>query len=286
MAQENDTVIREFILLGLSSDPNIQIMLYVIFLIMYLIILVANSLIILATVTDGTIQTPMYFLLTNLSILDILYSSSVIPRMLIDLLVVKNTILFADCIAQMYISLSLGETECILLAIMAYDRYIAICFPLHYAAVIHRTLCIKIAIGMWISGFLLSISHVVLTWNVDLCGNNVINHYVCEVPEILALGCGNVTIVEVVILIVGVIILIVPISSIIITYVKIINAIFKISSSTGRKKAFSTCGSHIIVVTLFYGSAMATYMKPRSQSSPDTSALKKVSCMDITKYFT
>lgn len=313
MAQENDTVIREFILLGLSSDPNMQIMLFVIFLIMYLIILVANSLIILVTVTDSTLQTPMYFLLTNLSILDILYSSSVIPRMLIDLLVVNNTILFADCIAQMYISLSLGETECILLAIMAYDRYIAICFPLHYAAVVHRTLCIKIAIGMWISGFLLSISHVVLTWNVDLCGNNVINHYVCEVPEILALGCGNVNIVEFVIFIVGVIILIVPICSIIIIYVKIINAIFKISSSTGRKKAFSTCGSHILVVTLFYGSAMVTYMKPRSQSSPDTdklyaifylivapmlnpliytlrnkevkSALKKVSCMDIKKSF-
>ncbi|XP_040211549.1 olfactory receptor 2B2-like [Rana temporaria] len=310
MAWKNDTVIKEFILLGLSSNPIIQIILFVIFLIMYLIILVANSLIVLATVTDSTLQTPMYFFLTNLSLLDICYSSSIIPRMLRDMMVVKKTILFADCVAQMYISLSLGEAECILLAVMAYDRYIAICFPLHYTTIIHRNLCIQIAAGTWFCGFLLSISHVALTWNVDLCGHNEINHFECEVPEILALGCGNVTVVEFVIFIVGVIILIVPITFIIITYIKIIRAIFKISSSAGRRKAFSTCGSHITVVILFYGSAMATYMKPRSKSSPDTdklfaifytivtpmlnpliytlrnkevkSALKKVSCKNIS----
>ncbi|KAM9305588.1 olfactory receptor 2B2-like [Gastrophryne carolinensis] len=270
MAWKNDTFIREFILRGLSSNPMVQIILFVIFLIMYLIILFANSLIVLVTIKDSSLQTPMYFFLTNLSLVDILYTTSIMPRMLNDLLQTTKTILFAECVAQMYISLSLGETECVLLAIMAYDRYIAICFPLHYTSIINRALCIKIAVGTWISGFLLSISHVVLTWNVDLCGQRVINHFECEVPEVLALGCGNIMLVEFVIFVVGVIILIVPVSFIIITYVKIIRAIFKISSSAGRKKAFSTCSSHIIVVTLFYGSAMATYMKPKSTSSPNT----------------
>ncbi|XP_072275224.1 olfactory receptor 2K2-like [Pyxicephalus adspersus] len=310
MAWKNDTIVKEFILLGLSSNPTTQVILFVIFLVMYLIILVANSLIVYATVTDSSLQTPMYYFLTNLSLMDIFYSSSIIPRMLRDMLMTKKTILFAECVAQMYISLSLGEAECILLAIMAYDRYIAICHPLRYTKIIHRTLCIRIAVGTWICGFLLSISHVALTLNVDLCGQNEINHFECEVPEILALGCGNVTVVEFVIFVVGVIILIVPISFITITYIKIIRAIFKISSSEGRRKTFSTCGSHITVVTLFYGSAMATYMKPRSKSSPDTdklfaifytivtpmlnpliytlrnkevkSALKKISCKDTS----
>ncbi|KAM4626947.1 LOW QUALITY PROTEIN: olfactory receptor 13D1-like [Discoglossus pictus] len=270
MYWQNYTLVTRFILLGLSSNPRTRIILFYVFLIIYAIILIGNTLIIIITVTDKSLQTPMYFFLTNLALLDICFPSSFVPRMLIDLLFTKKTISFPECAAQMYISLSLGETECIMLAVMAYDRYIAICYPLHYTTIINRSTCVKIASSTWICGFLLSISHVSLTLTTKFCGNNEINHFVCEVPEVLSLGCGNTTVIEFVIFVVGVIILVIPITVIIISYFKIITAILKITTSARQQKAFSTCVSHMMVVTLFYGSCMATYMKPKSRSSPAT----------------
>ncbi|XP_053546346.1 putative olfactory receptor 2B8 [Bombina bombina] len=282
MYVKNNTVVNEFILLGFSNNPQTQIILFLLFTIVYLIILVGNFLIITVTLTDKNLQTPMYLFLTNLSFLDICYSTSTVPRILRDLMSTKKAISFGQCAAQLYISLSLGETECILLAVMGYDRYIAICYPLHYTAIFNRTTCIRIAAGTWICGFLLSICHVALTLNVDLCGNNKINHFVCEVPEILSLGCENIILIEFVIFLVGVIILMIPITFIIISYIRIIIAILKITSSAGQQKAFSTCGSHMIVVTLFYGSAMAAYMKPHSKSLSDTNKIIAVFYFIIT----
>ncbi|XP_068089275.1 olfactory receptor 2B6-like [Hyperolius riggenbachi] len=269
MASINDTNIKEFILLGLSTIPYMQNILFVIFSVMYLVILLANSLIILATVVDRRLHTPMYFFLRNLSIVDICYSSTSIPRMLRDLLSDKKTISNEECVAQMYIVLSLGVTECMLLAVMAYDRYIAICYPLHYNTIISPTTCIITAAGVWVFGFLSSVVLVMITWSVDRCGHNKINHFMCELPEVLSLGCSNLTSVKSIIFVLSIVILIIPISFIIITFIKIIRAIFKISASEGRTKAISTCASHIIVVTLFYGSAMATYIKPQPESSGD-----------------
>ncbi|KAM4626922.1 olfactory receptor 2K2-like [Discoglossus pictus] len=238
--------------------------------IIYLIILFGNFLIIMLTVTGNSLQSPMYFFLTNLSFIDIFYSSSIVPRMLRDILSTNKTISSQGCIIQMYVSLSLGEAECILLAIMAYDRYVAICYPLHYTTIMDRCACVRLAGGTWISGFLPSIYLVTVTWNVNLCGQNKINHFMCEVPEILSLGCENIMIIELTIFIVGVIVLMLPVTFIIVSYIKIILTILKITSSAGQQKAFSTCGSHMIVVTLYFGSTMATYMKPRSSSSSDT----------------
>ncbi|KAM5152880.1 olfactory receptor 5V1-like [Mantella aurantiaca] len=270
MPLRNGTVVFEFILLGLSSHPKTQVILFLIFLLVYIIILIGNSLIIILIVTDTKLHTPMYFFLINLSCLDLCYSTSTVPRMLRDLVSRKNAISYAECVTQMYISLSLGEIECILLAIMAYDRYVAICYPLHYTTIMSKVVCVRIDASTWIGGFLLSIAHVALTLNADLCGNNEINHFLCEVPEILSLSCENVILVEFVIYVVGVIILMTPVAFIVMSYIKIILNIIKITSSLGRKKAFSTCSSHIIVVTIFYGSTMATYMKPRSSSIPGT----------------
>ncbi|KAM4626923.1 putative olfactory receptor 2B8 [Discoglossus pictus] len=270
MDRENETVVKEFILLGFSINPEINIALFLVFFIIFVIILIGNILIIMLTMTDNSLQTPMYFFLTNLSFIDICYSSSIVPRMLSDLLSTKKTISFQECATQMYFSLSLGEAECVLLAIMAYDRYVAICFPLHYTRTINRSACVQLASGSWICGFLLSIYLVIVTWNVNLCGHNKINHFLCEVPEVLSMGCENIMIIELAIFIVGIIILMVPVTFIIVSYIKIITAILRIASSAGRQKAFSTCGSHMIVVTLYYGSTMATYMKPRSSSSSDT----------------
>ncbi|XP_072275219.1 olfactory receptor 5AR1-like [Pyxicephalus adspersus] len=266
----NVTVIVDFILLGLSSNPETQIILFFIFLLAYAIILTGNILFIILIITYTTLHTPMYFFLSNLSFLDLCYSTSIVPRMLRDLMSAKKIISYEECATQMYFSLSLGETECILLAVMAYDRYVAVCYPLQYTTIMNKMVCIKIAAGTWICGFFLSISHVALTLNIDLCRNNVINHFLCEVPAILALSCESVVLVEFAILVVGVIILMTPVTIITMSYIKIILCIIKIKSSGGRRKAFSTCGSHMMVVTIFYGSAMAAYMKPRSSSIPET----------------
>ncbi|XP_066433724.1 olfactory receptor 2B2-like [Eleutherodactylus coqui] len=270
MHLKNETILREFILLGLSSDPKTQVALFILFTLVYAVTLIGNFLIIVLVLTDANLHTPMYFFLSNLSFLDLCYSTSTLPRMLMDLLSVNKVISYGECAAQMYITLSLGESECILLVIMAYDRYVAICYPLHYTTIMSKMVCIRLAAGTWICGFLLSISHVALTFNIDTCGHNVINHFVCDVPEILSLGCENIILVELIIYIVGIIILLTPITVIVISYVNIIHNILKIASSSGRRKAFATCGSHMMVVVIFYGSAMASYMKPSSSYPPGT----------------
>ncbi|KAM4626920.1 putative olfactory receptor 2B8 [Discoglossus pictus] len=282
MGWKNDTVVSEFILLGLSSNPKIQSVLFFVFLIIYTVILTGNSLIIAATITDKGLQTPMYFFLTNLSLLDLCYSTSIVPRMLRDLLSVNKNISFIECIAQIYISLTFGEAECILLAVMAYDRYVAICYPLHYTTIINRLVCIRIAAGTWLCGLLLPIPLVAVTVNVNLCGKNEINHFECEIPGIISLGCGNVAILEFMVFVAGVIVLMIPVTFIVISYFKIIRAILKIATAAGQKKAFYTCGSHMIVVTIFYGSCMATYMKPGSTHTPETDKMIAVFYTIIT----
>ncbi|KAG9468547.1 hypothetical protein GDO78_022514 [Eleutherodactylus coqui] len=270
MHLENQTVLPEFILLGLSSDPKTQIALFIVFTSVYTVILIGNFLIIVLVLTDVNLHTPMYFFLSNLSFLDLCYSTSILPRMLKDLSSINKVIPYGECVAQMYISLSLGESECVLLVVMAYDRYVAICYPLHYTTIMSKKVCVRLAVSTWICGFLLSISHVALTFNIDTCGHNVINHFACELTEVLSLGCENIILVELIIFIVGIIILLTPVTFIVISYVNIIQNILKIASSSGQRKAFSTCGSHMMVVAIFYGSAMASYMKPRSSFLPGT----------------
>ncbi|OCT63905.1 hypothetical protein XELAEV_18045000mg [Xenopus laevis] len=235
----NDTV-TEFILLGLSNDPVTQILLFVVFTTVYILILLGNTLIIFLTITDQCLHTPMYFFLFNLSLLDILYSTSLLPRMLKDLLSLHKSISFGECAAQMYFALSFGIDECILLAVMAYDRYIAICYPLRYTTIIKQSFCIKIVISI----------------------------YIC-VPEIISLGCENISVVEFVIYLGAIVILLTPVTFIAISYIQIILTILNLASGAGKQKAFSTCSSHIMVVTIFYGSAMAAYVKPKSSSVPD-----------------
>ncbi|XP_069841418.1 olfactory receptor 2D3-like [Dendropsophus ebraccatus] len=282
MAWNNVSLVTEFILLGLTDNYLLQIIFFILFLIIYLMILSGNFLIILVTITDISLHNPMYFFLANLSFLDICYSSSIIPRMLRDFLSFRKNISMAECVTQMYCSLGLGETECILLAVMAYDRYIAICYPLHYTSIIRKSVCIKVASGTWICGFLLAIPSVAVVWSLDRCGRNVINHFECEIPELLSLACDSIATMELINYTIGTTVLIVPVIFIISSYVKIIRSILRIASSTGRQKAFSTCGSHIMVVTVFYGSAMVSYLKPRSLATAGTDKLLAVFYSAIT----
>ncbi|XP_077774468.1 olfactory receptor 10A7-like [Podarcis muralis] len=267
---QNSTAPAKFILLGLSDDPNLQSTLFSAFLVLYIITLAGNLLIILLTLADPALHTPMYFFLRNLSFLEICYTSVNIPKMLSNLLSGNKSISFIGCALQTYFDFFFGGSECFLLASMAYDRYVAICKPLHYHILMSQKVSITLAVTSWLSGFLMSFGHTSMVFTVSYCGSNVINHFFCDIPPLLKLACGDTSRVEIAVFVVAMIFVTLPFILILMSYAGIITTILKISSSEGRKKTFSTCSSHLIVVTLFYGSACITYLKPNSTYSPNT----------------
>ncbi|XP_053120172.1 olfactory receptor 2D3-like [Hemicordylus capensis] len=269
MGAENLTTVKEFILVGLSSHRKIQILLFVIILITYLFTVVGNLVIILLVKADSRLHTPMYFFLTNLSGLEICYVTTIVPQVLAHLLTGHGVISFTHCAAQMYVALSLGSTEGILLGAMAYDRYLAICHPLLYAVAMHNSCQLLLASVSWAGGFLLSIINVGCTFRFPFCGPNRINHFFCEMPVVLQLACADIRVTEAVIFGAAVLILLVPLSVILTSYGLILSSVLRMKSAAGRSKAFSTCASHLMVVSLFYGTVITMYMRPRSGTTPD-----------------
>ncbi|XP_057354880.1 olfactory receptor 13D1-like [Manis pentadactyla] len=261
----NYSVVTEFFLVGLSQYPELQHFLFVLCLIMYLIILLGNGLLIIISILDSRLHTPMYFFLGNLSFLDICYTSSSIPPMLVIFVSDRKSISFTGCALQMVISLGLGLTECVLLAVMAYDRYVAICNPLRYPIIMNRVLYVHMAAWSWTIGCMVSLLQSIMTIILPFCGNNVIDHITCEILALLKLICSDITINVLIMTGVGIVLLVIPLLLIFISYIFIISSILRISSAEGRKKAFSTCSAHITVVILFYGSALFMYMKPKSK---------------------
>ncbi|KAL1785345.1 olfactory receptor 10AG1-like, partial [Sigmodon hispidus] len=257
----------EFILLGFSDIPSLQWMLFIMFLFMYLTILMCNSIIILLAKSDPTLQTPMYFFLSNFSFLEICYVTATIPRMLMDLYTLKGNISVLACATQMYFVLMLGGTECLLLAAMAYDRYVAICKPLQYALLMNDKVCLHLVAASWISGIPVEIGQTYQIFSLDFCASNRIDHFFCDIPPLLKLACGDTFVNTVAVYVVAVLFVMVPFLLIIVSYVKIICNIMKLSSAKGRAKAFSTCSSHLIVVVLFYGTASITYLQPKQNQS-------------------
>ncbi|XP_069461160.1 olfactory receptor 2K2-like [Ambystoma mexicanum] len=264
MEKGNQSSVMDFILLGFSVSPQIKIVLFVVFLTIYLVTLIANSLIITVVRGDSRLHSPMYFFICNLSFVDLCYSSTNVPTCLDGFLSETNTITFSGCVTQVYMGYSLGAIQAILLAVMSGDRYVAICNPLNYPRILRRSVCMRLTIATWAAGFLLPIVHVSLTMTVPFCGQNKINHVVCELAAVLSLACVDTRLIEAVIFVVSIIVLVAPLSLIIFTYIHIISTILRMPTSTGRHKAFSTCGSHLTVVSLFYGTAIAIYMSPRS----------------------
>ncbi|XP_078504515.1 olfactory receptor 13C8-like [Lissotriton helveticus] len=270
MERGNQSLVTKFILSGFSIPPQLRAVLFPVFLIIYLITLLANSLIIAVVKMNPRLHSAMYFFLCNLSFLDICFLTTNVPTCLKGFLLGKNTITYSGCVTQMYFGLVLGATQCLLLAVMALDRYFAICNPLNYQRLMSRVICIKICITTWTSGFLISVVHVSFTITVPFCGHNEVNHVVCEVAAVLRLACIDTRLIEAVISGVGVVVLLVPLSLIIFTYLHIIATILRMPTASGRHKAFSTCGSHLMVVTLFYGTTIVMYMSPRSMISADS----------------
>ncbi|XP_033026739.1 olfactory receptor 10A7-like [Lacerta agilis] len=267
---QNSTTPAKFLLLGLSDDPNLQSALFSTFLVLYIITLTGNLLIVFLTLVDPALHTPMYFFLRNLSFLEICYTSVNVPKMLANLLSGNKSISFIGCALQTYFIFFLGGSECFLLASMAYDRYVAICKPLHYPILMSRKVYTTLAVVSWLSGFLMSFGHTSMMFTLSYCGSNVINHFFCDIPPLLKLACGDTSRVEIAVFVATMIFGTLPFILILISYTGIITTILKITSSEGRKKTFSTCSSHLIVVTLFYGSACITYLKPNSTYSPNT----------------
>ncbi|XP_043829493.1 olfactory receptor 13D1-like [Dromiciops gliroides] len=272
MEKGNFTAVTEFFLVGLSHYPGLQLSLYVLCLVMYLVILLGNSILIIISILDPRLHTPMYFFLGNLSFLDICYTSSSIPQMLINFMSERKSISFIGCALQMVISLGLGCTECILLAVMAYDRYVAICNPLRYTIIMNKGLCVQMAAWTWIIGCLNSLAQTVLAMMMPFCGN-IIDHLTCEILALLKLICGDISINVFIITVGSIVFLVIPLLLILFSYIFILSTILRINSSEGRKKAFSTCSAHLTVVILFYGSALFMYMKPKSKDTKTSDEL-------------
>ncbi|XP_066485861.1 olfactory receptor 10A7-like [Tiliqua scincoides] len=265
---ENQTNLNEFILVGFSYLAELQVVLFLVFLMTYLITVLGNLLIILLVIFNPSLQTPMYFFLVNLSFLEICYTTSVVPQMLIHLLKEQKVISKSGCAAQMYAFAILGLTECCLLAAMAYDRYVAICHPLHYTAIMNRQVCIRLASASWITGISVEVAQTTWFFSLPFCGSKRIEHFFCDFQPLVKMVCTDTLKNEIVILAVSVLFIMSPFLLIILSYVRIISSILKLPSAEGRKKAFSTCSSHLMVVTLFYGTGLFTYLRPKNNNNP------------------
>ncbi|XP_032722242.1 olfactory receptor 1L3-like [Lontra canadensis] len=256
--------VSEFILLGLSSRLEDQKPLFALFFIMYVVTLVGNLLIILAIHSDTQLQTPMYFFLSILSFIDVCYTTTIVPKMLVNFLSEKKSISYAECMTQMYFFLAFANTESYLLAAMAIDRFVVICDPFHYVTIMSHRLCVLLLIFSCSISVLHSLLVVLLINRLTFCNSNVIPHFLCDINPLLKLSCSSTFINEVVINTEGLITLVTPFLCIIVSYFRILIAVLKIPSVSGKRKAFSTCGSHLTMVTLFYGSIIYVYFRPLS----------------------
>ncbi|KAM7150557.1 olfactory receptor 10C1-like [Macrochelys suwanniensis] len=265
--------VTEFVILGFSNHPVTSSILFVVFLCIYIITVLGNILIIIIINVDPSLHTPMYFFLRNLSFLEICYTSVTLPKILDNLLSESKTVSFAGCAIQMYFFLFFGVTECCLLASMAYDRYNAICKPLQYMTIMNKRVCIQLTGGSCICATLVALGHTTFVFTLPFCGSNVINHFFCEIQPVLKLVCGDTYWVEIQISVGAAFVLMLPFMLILVSYICIISTILKIRSAEGRLRAFSTCSSHLIVVTSFYGTALIMYVHPKSSFSPDVNKL-------------
>ncbi|XP_006268569.2 olfactory receptor 8S1-like [Alligator mississippiensis] len=267
MAMENQTMISYFVLTGVSGDPQLQPFLFVLFLLIYLLTLVGNGAIMMVVRADPHLQTPMYFFLFHLSYLDICYSSVTVPKLLLNFLADKKTISFPGCIAQMSFILMAGCAEVFMLSAMAYDRYAAICVPLHYVQTMNKQIRIRLVGGAWLMSIVFALINIGPVFHLHFCGPKEVNNFSCELPSLLELSCTETFTSEVTLFTSSMILGLTSFSITLVSYICIISSILRICSAEGRGKAFSTCSSHLTVVVLFYGAGMFRYLRPKLASS-------------------
>ncbi|KAM6065615.1 olfactory receptor 14J1-like [Chlamydotis macqueenii] len=264
----NGTSITEFLLLAFADTRELQLLHFWLFLGIYLAALLANGLIITATTCDHRLHTPMYFFLLNLSVLDLGSISTTVPKSMANSLWDTRAISYPECVAQFFMFLFLLSSEFYLLTVVAYDRFVAICKPLHYGTLLGSRACVHMAAAAWGSGFLCAVLHTANTFSLPLCQGNAVDQFFCEVPQILKLSCSDTYIREAGLVVFSLSVAFVCFVFIVVSYVQIFRAVLRIPSEQGRHKAFSTCLPHLAVVSLFISTAMFTYLKPPSISSP------------------
>ncbi|XP_075384168.1 olfactory receptor 1f45-like [Tenrec ecaudatus] len=270
MSGANQSSTSEFLLLWLSRQPEQQQqLLFVLFLSMYLVTVLGNLLIILAISTDAHLHSPMYFFLSNLSFVDICFTSTTIPKMLVNHILGSETISFPGCLTQMYFFIVFINMDNFLLTVMAYDRFVAVCHPLHYTTKMTPQLCVLLVSVSWVVASLHTLLHTLLTAGLSFCADNRIPHFFCDVASLVKLACSDTHVSEMMILTEGGLMTITPLICILVSYFCITCAVLKIPSAKGRWKAFSTCGSHLAVVSLFHGTIIAVYFIPSSSQSPE-----------------
>ncbi|XP_059122776.1 olfactory receptor 8B3-like [Peromyscus eremicus] len=269
MISANVSLVTEFILVGLTDQPDLQIPLFFVFLAMYIVTALGNLCLIILIVLNAHLHTPMYFFLFNLSFIDFCYSSVFTPKMLMNFILSKNVISYMGCLTQLYFFCFFVISECYVLTSMAYDRYVAICNPLLYTVAMSPKLCLNLMLGTYAMAFSGAMAHTGCMLRLTFCDANTINHYFCDILPVMQLSCTSTYVNELVVFIVVGINIIVPSITIFISYGFIVSSICHINSAEGRSKAFSTCSSHIIAVSLFFGSGAFMYLKPSSSSSMD-----------------
>ncbi|XP_069068334.1 olfactory receptor 1f45-like [Pleurodeles waltl] len=282
MDKGNQSTVTEFILFGFSDLSEHQKSLFVMFLIMYILTLFGNVVLITLIVSNPRLHTPMYYLLCCLSVVDISFTSTTIPKLLYDLLHEVKTISFGGCFTQLFFFHSIGNMDSFLLVLMAYDRYVAICQPLHYTMLMSKKLCSLLITGSYVIACLHSLLYTLWTSKFKYCGSNNINHFFCDAPPLINLSCSDLTIFTFTQLIEGGIVLCLPFLCIAVSYAHIATSIMKMATAVAKHKAFSTCSSHIAVVTLFYGSTVAVYIRLPSTRSLDSDRFISVIYIVVT----
>nr|XP_020009903.1 olfactory receptor 7A17-like [Castor canadensis] len=277
MGPENNTQTSAFLLLGISEDPILQPALFGLFLFMYLITVLGNLLIILVTISDSHLHTPMYFFLTNLSLTDIGFSSTTVPKMLVNIKTQSKVIIYTDCITQMYFFLLFAGLDMLLLTVMAYDRFVAICHPLHYTLIMNPQVCLLFLLVSWITSILHSVLQTLMVLRLSFCSDLEIPHFFCELNQLVQLACSDTFLNDVVIYCSVVLVAVGSLTGILCSYCKIVSSIRAISSAQGKYKAFSTCASHLSVVSFYYCTGLGVYLS--SAVTQDTHSTARASVM-------
>ncbi|XP_059551172.1 olfactory receptor 7A5-like [Myotis daubentonii] len=282
MGRNNDTPISEFLLLGFSEEPALHPLIFGLFLSMYLITVLGNLLIILAVSSDSHLHTPMYFFLANLSLVDISVTSTTVPKMLVNIQTQSRVITYAGCITQLYFFILFAALDDFLLAVMAYDRYVAICHPLHYMVIMNSWLCGLLVLMSWIMGSLNSLLQSVIVLRLSFCMDFKIPHFFCELKQVIQLACSDTFLNNMVMYFVSVLLGCGPLAGILYSYSKIVSSIRAIPSAQGKYKAFSTCASHLSAVSLFYGTVLGVYLSSAATHSSHSSAAASVMYAVVT----
>ncbi|KAM6195851.1 olfactory receptor 11L1-like [Sarcoramphus papa] len=258
----NVTAVLEFRLLGFSSNPHCQILLFTVFLVIYILTILGNITIISVVTLEPRLHSPMYKFLKNLSFLEVCYTTTIVPKLLANLLAKRKSISFSGCMAQLYYFISLGATECYLLAVMAYDRFLAVCEPLHYGMTMTAESYTRLAVGSWVTGVFTGFLPCLMVSRLHFCSYNLIDHFFCDISPLLKLSCSDTTVTEAVIFILSLLVLSSCFLLTLVSYLLIILSILKIPSASGKRITFSTCSSHLMVVTIYYGTMISMYVRP------------------------